>query len=250
MTHKSMTSFQRTGVLFAVVSALFFSVAAAADSDDIQPVIRVTGEGTALIAPDMAVLELAVTREAATAREALDANSGAMQQVLSEMRKQGIEDRDLQTSDFSISPKYVYPKPASSGERESRRIVGYTVRNSLTVRVRDISAVGDILDASVTLGVNDGGNIRFTNDDPSKAIDEARIAAVKNAMAKAKTLAMAAGVKTGALLELSEHASTPSAAPIARAEMMMSRQADSVPVAAGENSYKVHVSLAYAIDAS
>ena len=235
-------NFRRTGVLVAAVVALFFSVLSAAHSDDMQRAIRVTGEGIARIAPDMAVLDLAVSREAATAREALDANSAAMKQVLAEMRRQGIEERDLQTSNFSIQPKYVYPSPKSSGEREPPGIVGYTVRNTLTIRVRDISRVGDILDKSVTLGVNEGGNIRFTNNDPAAAIDQARVEAVHNAMAKAKTLAGAAGVKRGQLLELSEQSSAPRAVPIARAEMMMSRAADSVPVATGENSYKVQVS--------
>jgi uncharacterized protein YggE len=244
------SSFQRTGVVCTVLAALFLSSVAAADSNDVQPIIRVTGEGIALIAPDMAVLELAVTREAATAREALDANSAAMTQVLGQMRQQGVEERDLQTSNFSIQPKYIYPSQQSTGEREPPRIVGYTVRNTVTLRIRDISRVGEILDKSVTLGVNEGGNIRFSNNDPSAAIDQARVAAVHNAMAKAKTLAEAAGVRTGALLELSEQARTPRAVPIARAEMMMSRAADSVPVAAGENSYKVQVSLAYAIDPS
>ena len=243
-------NFQPAGVLLVALAALFFSVIVAADSDDAQPAIRVTGEGVARIAPDMAVLDLAVTREAATAREALDANSAAMKQVLGEMRTQGVEERDLQTSNFSIQPKYVYPKPKSTGEREPPRIVGYTVRNTLTIRVRDISRVGAILDKSVTLGVNEGGNIRFTNNDPSAAISQARVDAVHDAMAKAKTLAGAAGVKTGKLLELSEQSYSPRAAPIARAEMMMSRAADAVPVATGENSYKVHVSLAYAIDPS
>ncbi|MFT5663353.1 MAG: hypothetical protein ACI9YO_003004 [Gammaproteobacteria bacterium] len=243
-------NFQRTGVVCTVLAALFLCSVAAADSKEIQPIIRVTGEGTALIAPDMAVLDLSVTREAATAQEALEANSAAMKQVLEEMRKQGVEERDLQTSNFSIQPKYIYPSQKSTREREPPSIVGYTVRNTLTLRIRDISRVGEILDKSVILGVNEGGNIRFSNNDPSAAIDQARVAAVHNAMMKAKTLAEAAGVRTGALLELSEQSSTPRALPIARAEMMMSRTADSVPVATGENSYKVQVSVTYAINPS
>jgi uncharacterized protein YggE len=122
-----------------------------------------------------------------------------MTQVLGQMRQQGVEERDLQTSNFSIQPKYIYPSQKSTGEREPPRIVGYTVRNTVTLRIREISRVGEILDKSVTLGVNEGGNIRFSNNDPSAAIDQARVAAVHNAMAKAKTLAEAAGVRTGAL---------------------------------------------------
>lgn len=219
----------------------------AADNDP-TPRILVTGQGSVDLASDMAVLALTVTREAETARAALDANSAAMSEVLSAMKAEGIKARDLQTSGFSIQPRYSYPPQKSSGERQPPHIVGYTVRNSLNVRVRDITAVGKILDKSVTLGVNEGGNIQFTNDDPSAAITEARIKAVKSALAKAQTLAEAAGVKTGKILEISEQSFSPRPMPMARAEMSMARSADAVPVAAGENTYKVTVNVSYSID--
>jgi uncharacterized protein YggE len=131
---------------------------------------------------------------------------------------------------------------------EAPRIVGYTVRNSLSVRVRDISKVGAILDKSVTLGVNEGGSILFTNDDPSAAMTQARVKAMQEATAKAKTLAQAAGVKIGRVLEISEQSFNPRPMPMARAEMSMARSADAVPVAAGENTYKVTVNVSFAID--
>ena len=118
----------------------------------------------------------------------------------------------------------------------------------MTVRIRDISALGEILDTSVTLGVNEGGNIMFTNDDPSSAITQARIMAVKDATAKAKTLAEAAGVKVGKLLEMSEQTHSPRPMQMVRAERSMAMSADSVPVAAGENTYKVTVNMSFAID--
>jgi uncharacterized protein YggE len=236
-------------ILFAgTIFILISGTVCRADEGNPDSRILVTGQGTVDVAPDMAVLALTVTREAESARAALDANSVAMQDVLSAMQAAGIDARDLQTSGFSIQPRYIYPPPKPSGEREAPRIAGYTVRNSLTVRVRDISAVGVILDKSVTLGVNEGGNIRFTNEDPSAAITQARVKAVKDAIAKAKTLAEAAGVKTGKLLEISERSYKPQPMPMARAEMSMARSPDSVPVAVGENTYKVTVNVSYAID--
>ncbi|MEH6635183.1 MAG: SIMPL domain-containing protein, partial [Halioglobus sp.] len=143
---------------------------------------------------------------------------------------------------------YLRPPRTSSGETQPPRIVGYTVRNSLSVRVRDISKVGVILDKSVTLGVNEGGSITFTNDDPSQAIEQARTRAVQEAMAKAKTLAQAAGVKVGRVLEISEQSFNPGPRPMMQAEMSMARSADAVPVATGENTYKVTVNVSFAID--
>lgn len=236
-----------TCLLIAALFSMSLSVAASADDSSPPPRILVTGQGSADIAPDMAVLTLAVTRQAETARAALDANSAAMKEVHEAMRNAGIENRDMQTSGFSIQPNYVYPAPQGSGEREPPRIVGYTVRNSLTVRIRDIDLVGAILDQSVSLGVNEGGNITFTNADPTAAITQARTRAVQDAIARADTLAEAAGVKRGRLLEISEQSFNPRPAPMM--EMAMGRAADSaVPVAVGENTYQVSVNVTYAVE--
>ena len=239
----------RPAMLLAALIAftLWMPVASAADNDT-PPRILVSGQGQVDIAPDMAVLSLMVVREAPTARAALDANSAAMAEVLKAMQAQGIAERDLQTANFSIQPRYTQPPRQSSGEREPPRIVGYSVRNGLTVRVRDIDRVGEIIDTSVTLGVNEGGRILFTNDDPSAALTQARVQAVREAMARAGTLAEAAGVKTGAVLEISEQSHSPRPVPMARADMAMAMSADAVPVAAGENAYTVTVSVAIAID--
>ncbi|MCP4184155.1 MAG: SIMPL domain-containing protein, partial [Hyphomicrobiales bacterium] len=196
----------------------------------------------------MAVLALTVTREAETAREALDANSAAIKDVLDAMKAEGIKARDLQTSNFSIQPKYFYPQQKSSNTHEPPRIIAYTVRNSLSVRIRDIGSLGHILDKSVTLGVNEGGNISFTNDDPSAAITRARVLAMKDALARAKTLAEAGGVKVGRLLEISEQSFNPRPMPMARAERSFALTADAVPVATGENTYRVSVNVTFGID--
>jgi uncharacterized protein len=247
---KTTANVARTALLaVVVVLSAVASAASMAEERESVPRILVSGEGSAEIAPDMAVLVLTVSREAKTAREALDANSAAMAEVLQAMRDEGIADRDLQTAGFSIQPRYNYPAPKPSGEREPREIIGYAVRNSLSVRVRDIDRVGAIIDKSVTLGVNEGGNITFTNADPAGAIAEARTEAVKDARRKAETLAAAAGVKTGRILEISEHSVAPRPIPMLNAEVAMSRAADAAPpVAAGENSYQVTVQVTYAIE--
>lgn len=208
--------------------------------------ISVSGQGTDAIAPDMAVLNLTVTREAKTARAALDANSRAMSKVIAAMEALEIARRDLQTANFSIAPKYTRPARSSNGSAQAPQIVGYTVRNGLTVRVRDMDNVGVVLDQAVTLGVNEGGNIQFTNADASEAITRARIRAVENAKRKAQTLAKAAGVKLGEVQEISEHSYEPAPMRMGRAEMAMA--ADSVPVVGGENSYRVMVNITYGID--
>lgn len=239
-----------TNTLGITTLALLLTTGAWARAAGSEPAPRiiVSGQGGAQLAPDMALLQLTVTREAQTARAALDANSAAMAEVLEALRAQGIAERDIQTSQFSIQPRYVYPKPKTSGETQPPRIVGYTVRNGLAVRVRDLDKLGAIIDSSVTLGVNEGGSISFTNDDPAAALAQARTAAVKDAAARARTLAAAAGVKLGKVLEISEQSYNPAPVPMMRSRVMMADAAESVPVAAGENRYEVSVSLSYGIE--
>lgn len=226
---------------------LFFAGQLAHAGDEPVPRITVTGEGSVDIAPDMAVLVLSVNREATTAREALTANSAAMSKVLAAMTALGIEKRDLQTANFDIQPRYTYPNRQGNGAAEAPKLVGYIVRNSLSVRVRDISRVGEVLDTSVTLGVNEGGSILFTNDDPSAAITQARVKAMETALSKARTLADAAGVSLGNVLEISEQNYSPRAQPMMARGMMAMDSAESVPIAAGENSYKVTVNVSLSI---
>ena len=96
----------------------------------------------------------------------------------------------------------------------------------------------------MTLGVNQGGNIQFTNDDPSAAINEARKDAVKDAIEKAKTLTDAAGVELGRIALISEQHRTPSPVPLMKAQRSFQESADaSVPVASGENQYSVTVNV-------
>ena len=239
---------RHTTLLTSALFLMIMGTAAWAGNGDPVPRILVSGQGSVDVAPDMAILTLTVTQEAPTASAALDANSSAMEKVLEAMKTEGVEARDLQTSGFSIQPRYHFPSPESSDDHQAPRIVAYVVRNSLSVRVRDISAVGEILDTSVKLGVNEGGNIVFTNDDPSAAITQARILAVQDAMAKANTLAEAAGVATGKLLEISEQTHQPRPMPMAAAEMNMARSKGAVPIATGENTYRVTVNVSYAID--
>jgi len=223
--------------------ALLCALPAAAE--DPRPRIRVSGEGSVAIAPDMALVTLTVNREATTAREALSANSGAMASVMDAMRSLGIANRDLQTAGFSIQPVYRRASRTAQGGGE-RELSGYSVRNTLTVRVRDIDRVGEVLDTSVTLGVNEGGSLRFTNDDPSEALAGAREKAVRDATARARGLAAAAGVELGELLAIDERGGPSAPVPMARASMAMGAES-AVPIATGENTYRVSVEMTFAI---
>lgn len=221
--------------------------AAAEEAPLSEATINVSGEGEAALAPDMAVLDLGVLREAQTAAEALTANNKAMADVLQALSEEGIASKDIQTSGFFVAPLYKQDED-KDGVQQTPVIVGYQVRNGLSVKVRDLGKLGGVIDRSVKLGVNQGGNIRFTNDKPEAAIEEARRAAVAEAISKARTLAEVAGVKLGRVININENFIRPMPAPQMMMRAAMAKDAaESVPVAAGENVYSVTVNISYAI---
>jgi uncharacterized protein YggE len=211
--------------------------------------INVVGEGRILVAPDIATLNLGVMSEAETAQEALEENNIKMAAIVDSMKQSGIAAKDLQTSNFQIQPKMVYDRPKNGEEQKPPRIVGYTVSNNLSVLVRDLTKVGDILDMSIQLGINNGGNIQFGNDDPRSAITKARTAAMLDAQERANTLVAAVGAKLGNLVEINESNSRPRPVPMAQGRMMAdAAMAESVPIEAGENTYRVTVSVSWQIE--
>ncbi len=242
-------------VFRSIISAIFSWVALLvwvghvhAGQADVIPTIHVRATGSTQLAPDMAVLTLSVVRTGKTAREALDANNGAMKRVMDNLEQQGIEKKDLQTANFNIQPRYERRKTSGANSRQPQ-IIGYNVSNSLTLRIRNLEKLGEILDRVVTLGVNSGGNVRFTNADPSIAISSARTQAMKNAIAKARTLVAAAGARLGDLLLISENTNTSRPIPISMARSAFKAQdGANVPVASGENSYSVTIEVKWRIE--
>jgi uncharacterized protein len=206
----------------------------------------ISGQGTATAAPDMAVVTSGVVTEATTAREALDANTAAMDKLLASLKASGLEERDIATSGFSIQPRYLYAQKPD-GTQEAPRITGYEVRNTVTVKVRDLGKLGGILDRVVTEGSNQIDGLAFDIADKKRLLDEARRGAVEDAKSKAEVFATAAGVKLGRVRELTDNVNAPPVPPrpmMMRAEM--AKSAD-VPVARGEQEIEVGVNVVWEI---
>jgi hypothetical protein len=223
----------RSLVTALLLGSALSSPVLAADS----ALITVTGEGTVEAKPDMATISLGVTTEGATAAEAMAANSVQLGAVLEQLRASGIEDRDLQTSGLSLSPNWQQPQ----GETTAR-IVGYLAMNQLTVRVRDLEALGSVLDRTIQDGANTFNGLTFGLADPVPALNEARKRAVADAMARANLLSGAAGVALGPLVSITEGGGRGGPVPMFR---MAAEAASAVPVAAGEISATASVTMVF-----
>lgn len=202
--------------------------------------ITVTGEGSVFAVPDMAVITMGAAAEAETAKSAMDQTSVITGAILDRLSEAGIAERDIQTSDLRLMP--VWSNRSASQSRPE--IEGYSASNRVTVRVRDLDALGGILDVVLGDGANQLDGLQFMVSNPEPLLDEARVKAVAAARARAELFATAAGVELGPLLSLTE-----AGAQTYRPELMgMARMAEeAVPLAQGEAELRANVTLVYQI---
>ena len=204
--------------------------------------ISVSGTGEVKSKPDMAIISNGVVSEAPTARDALAKNNGAMAAVLEALKKAGIAEQDIQTSNFSVSPQYPAYRP---NQHEAPHIIGYQVSNQVTARVKDLPKLGAILDALVQVGANQINGISFDIDQPKPLQNEARKLAVADARAKAELYAAAAHVALGRVLQISESGEIE--APRTHYAMARVAPASAVPIASGLETVSANISIVYEI---
>ena len=228
----------RAALAAAIAAGMLFAVPVLAQTAP-PAMISVTGEATISVAPDQAQIDGGVTTEAKTAREASDANNAAMGKVLLALKGAGIEEKDFQTSRLSLQPESA-PNRGGGGPAT---IVGYRASNHVTIRLRDVTKVASVIDTLVGAGANDIGGINFMVSQASKLLDDARSQAVADARRKAEIYAKAAGVTLGAPISISEEGSP---APM-QFRKMAGGMAAAAPVAQGEETLGVTVSVSWAI---
>lgn len=205
--------------------------------------IAVTGEGSVNAVPDIAKIEVGLNTEAKTVAAAQKENTEKMNAVIAAIKGLGIEAKDLQTQNYNIYPKYEWTDGKS-------KIVGYTVNQSLKVKVRDNGKVSEVLKVSADNGANQIGNLNFEIDDPDKLTGEAREKAIEDAEQKAETLAKSLGVKLGKVVSFSEA----NAGRVDYPKYMSAADGFGVgggtpapEIQAGENEIKVEATIVYEI---
>jgi uncharacterized protein len=186
-------------MLALLAATLPFAAADARADEPDKRTISLSATGAVKTTPDKVDITTGVTSEGQTARAALDKNTDAMSKVVDGLKAAGIDPKDIQTTNFSVSPIYEQRK-----QGEPAFITGYRVTNSVHITVRDTAKLGDILDKVVTLGANQIGSISFGVSEPEALKDEARKQAMREAIANAKLYAEAAGVELGPVLTIAE----------------------------------------------
>lgn len=212
--------------------------------------LSIEGHGEVVAAPDTAYITSGVTAQGATAREALNANTQAMNELIATLKAARIEAHDIQTSGFSVNPNYVYSDARDeNGYTLPPKINGYQVYNTVTVRVRDLSSLGVVLDRAVTVGANTINGVSFSVADPADLYDAARKAAFADARAKAELYAEVAGLELESIRSISESQTfVQPPQPYMMETMARDAASSPVPVEGGELTFAINVSVVWELD--
>ena len=205
--------------------------------------ISMTGHGEVRAVPDTAQVSLGVTSFGKTAREALTANTTAMTGLMAELTKAGLEKRDITTSNFNVGPRYVN---TSNDGSTPAKIAGYDVTNTVTINVRKIDSLGDILDQAVSAGSNQVYGISFSVTDADKKLDDARKDALADAKRKAELYTSAGGFSVGQVISINEGGNAPPI-PVVYARAAKSEMSADVPMSQGEQVLGIDVSIVWEI---
>lgn len=195
--------------------------------------LEVTGEVTRV--PDVAVISAGVVSRSATASGALQDSAIRMQRVLAALKRAGVADRDIQTSNLSLNPEYRYPQNAEP------QLSGYTANNLVTIRFRDIRSSGKILDALVGEGANQINGPNLVVGNPEGALDEARGLAVAKGKARAELYARSIGMHVARLVSVAEQGGNGVIVPMVQA---MAKRSDTT-IEAGEQKLQVNLSMTF-----
>ncbi len=180
------------------VASVFLALTALAACGRAETLLTVHASATTRAAPDLAIVTLGVLARGASAQAAQQAQSTRMSAVMDAARTAGVAEADVQTVGFSIEPQYTYPRSGAP------RITGYVSRNIVAVRVRDLSKVSALIDATVAEGANELQGIQFTFEDEEASRNAARAQALTTARARADSYATAADMRVARVLSITE----------------------------------------------
>ncbi len=207
--------------------------------------VTVDGEGKVTAKPDIALINLSVVSQGNTVKQVtLDGNQ-KMTNVINAVKGLGVDAKDVVTSSYDLYPNYSYPQNAQP------QIKGYNLTQGITVKVRNLDTVDDVLDAGIKAGANQVGQLTFDIDQDSAVKKEARDLAFKQARDKADQMASAAGVTIGRVITFSEGGGVTPPVPMYRTESLSMNAGAAVPaptIEAGSKEIDVTVSVTYEIE--
>ncbi len=207
--------------------------------------ITVIGEADVSAPPDKAVITLGARHSAASAADALAKTSEAVEAILLRMKALGIDSKDMQTASLNLNP--LWRERSRDDDGATLPPVGFEAYNTVSVTLRDLGMLGDVLDQVTREGANSFSGFQFGLIDPGPVQDAARKGAVSEARRKAELYAAAAGVSLGEVVLITEELNGGGGGFPSPMMEMSSVRSSPVPIAQGEVSQRASVKVIFAI---
>jgi uncharacterized protein len=242
--------------LLALILSLFLIALIVSTAIDIKDkmnasenTITVSDTGVVYAKPDLGLITATVVTEAETVTEAMTDNTEKMNAVISAVKEQGVEEKDLKTTSFNVYPRYEWREATMLYPQGQRILVGYEVRQSLEIKIRDLDKIGSIIQEATDAGANQIGDLQLTIDDQEELKKQAREQAIEKAKSRAEELAGQLGIRLAGISNFSESGSVPyyydlekSAVP-----MGMGGAEEEARIETGENKIEITVYITYKI---
>jgi len=239
--------FLATLLILAVTAIVIFAITRTNRLND-QDRFSVTGSGTVYAKADIANIQIGLkTGTKKTAAEATIEGTTKMNDIIQELKKLNIDEKDIKTTNYTLNPVYNWT------DKTGQQLVGYEVTQNLTLKIRDLNKIGDVIAKTTEKGANQVGGINFTIDDEFALKNQARELAIQKAKEKAELIADQTGMRLGKIKNVYENSVNP---PIgisyANAKMEFSGGADQALIASpeiqtGQNEIKVEATLTYEV---
>jgi len=210
--------------------------------------ISVSGIGEIYVKPDLAITSFSVVTEKKEIAEAMEENTQKMNTIINSIKEQGVEEKDLKTIGFNIYPRYEWYEKTLLYPNGKRVLVGYEIRQSLEVKIRDMGKIGTIIQKATDAGANQIGNLQFTIDQEEEFKKQARESAIKEAKEKAEELASQLGIKLVRIVNFNESKVMPYFYDYKTATNIETIGEVAPQIEVGENKIKVTVNIIYEIN--
>ncbi|MBL7053892.1 SIMPL domain-containing protein [Patescibacteria group bacterium] len=204
--------------------------------------IYIAGEGIVYAIPDTGLISISVITEKLTVELAMSENTAKMNKIISGIKKQRVKEKDIKTTKLNIYPKYNW-------EEKQRKLIGYEVRQTIKIKIRDLDKAGDIIQQATSNGANSISDLQFIIDNEDELKKQARTLAIKQAKAKAKEIGKELGVEIIRIVDFNESSTQP-IMPMYRTKGLSYAMEDSTSVPqieTGENEIKVNVNITFEI---
>jgi hypothetical protein len=231
----------RNYIAAVFVTSLLFPAMARAEETITGTTLEISATAEAKAVPDIATVSAGVTTQTTSPNKGLQENTAKMETVFKALKAAGVADKDIQTSNVSVEPRYA----EDNNSNKAPRIISYEVNNTVSITIRDIKNIGNVLDALIAQGANQLNGPEFSVEDRSAALDQARKTALEKAQKSAAVYSAAAGLKIKRIISISELQCCEMPRPHPMMRAMAMNAAAETPVAPGQVATDITIDVTY-----